>query len=154
MKSMNKIEKLAKDIRFGSDGSMDERILNAAESALQKSLEEKSKSGMVTSAAFRMVIKFSVAAVVVLVVSLLLSVENEPIKNSRVVVETAVVKSNLDYIKVGALNKAYKDGGLDGIEENYRKAFQGSKSRPEPLTTKQLLAEFNGNRKNSERENL
>jgi hypothetical protein len=153
MKSANKIEKLAKGIRFRPDGSMDERILKAAESALDESVEVKSKLDMVTSVAIGRVVKFAVAAVIVFAISLLLLVENRPAKESPIIVATSV-KSHLDYIKVGALNRAYKEGGLEGIEENYRKAFQGSDSRSEPLTTKQLLAEFNGNGKNSERENL
>ena len=154
MKSVNKIEKLAKNIRFRPDGSMDERIINAAESALQNSLEVKSKLAMVKSIAIGRVIKFSAAAVVVFAISLMISVGNRPMKNTKTIIGTTVVMSGLDYIKVGALNKAYNDGGLEGIEENYRKAFQGSQSRREPLTTRQLLAEFNGNGKNSERENL
>ena len=151
---MNKIEKLAKGIRFWPDELIDERILNAAESALMKSLEEKAKLDMVTSVAFCRVIKFAAAAVVVFAISLMISVGNRPMKNTKAIIGTTVAMSGLDYIKVGALNRAYKEGGLEGIEKNYRKAFQGSGSRPEPLTTKQLLAEFNCNGKNSERENL
>jgi len=153
MKSVKKIEKLAKDIRFRPDGSMDERILKAAESAMQESLGVKSKLDMVTSVAIRMVIKFAAAAVIVFAISLLLQVGNRPAKESPIIVAT-FVKSHLDYIKIGALNRAYKQGGFEAIEENYRKAFKGSDSRSELLTTKQLLAEFNGNGKSSERKNL
>jgi len=154
MKSMNKIEKLAKRIRFRPDDLMDERILNAAESAMQGSLASESKLAMVTSVAIGRVIKFAAAAVVVFGISLMISVKNQPGKKSTVIITTTVVRSHLDYIKVGALNRAYKDGGLEGLEENYRKAFQGSDSRTEPLTTKQLLAEFNANGKSSGREKL
>lgn len=154
MKSANKIEKLAKGIRFKSDELIDERILNAAESTLQESFETKSKLSKVKFVMVSRITKFGAAAVIVISISLLLSVVNRPIKNTESIIGTAVVMSGLDYIKVGALNRAYKEGGLEGIEENYRKAFQGSESRSEPLTTKQLLAEFNGNGKNSERENL
>ena len=55
-----------------------------------------------------------------------------------------VAKSPAEMLTVGSLNIAYRQGGIEAVENQCEKAVKLLGPRPRSLTIQQLLAEFNG----------
>jgi len=65
-----------------------------------------------------------------------------------------VVKSPVEMMTAMALERAFQRGGLEAVEEQSRKAFRPLGLKPESSSFEQILAEFNGYSKSSERTRL
>jgi hypothetical protein len=49
-----------------------------------------------------------------------------------------------------SLERAFRRGGIEAVEDQCRKAFRPLELRPKSLSFEQIIAEFNGNNKSSE----
>jgi len=67
---------------------------------------------------------------------------------------TEVAKSPVEMMTAISLERAFQRGGLEAVEEQSRKAFRPLGLRPESSSFEQILTEFNGNSKSSERTRL
>jgi len=65
-----------------------------------------------------------------------------------------IKKSPLEMMTAISLERAFRRGGLEAVEEQSRKAFRPLGLKPESSSFEQILIEFNGNSKSSERTRL
>ena len=65
-----------------------------------------------------------------------------------------IVKSPVEMMTAISLERAFRRGGIEAVEEQCRKAFRPIGPRPGNLSVEQILSEFNGNSKSSERTRL
>ena len=59
----------------------------------------------------------------------------------RVAVEPSG-QARIETLNLVSLNAAYRHGGMEALEEQYRKTFVGSESRPARLSVGRLLTEL------------
>ncbi len=87
--------------------------------------------------------KFAAAAVIILAIGFFVShrTPSEQIDN-RAGLE--LTKSPAELMTAMSLNLAYRKGGMEAVEKQCDKAFELLGPRPESLSIRQLLAEFNG----------
>ena len=62
-----------------------------------------------------------------------------------------VKKSPVEMMTAISLERAFQRGGIEAVEEQCKQAFKPIAPRTESSSIKQILAEFNGNGKSSER---
>jgi hypothetical protein len=95
--------------------------------------------------------KIAAAALIILVVSFI----NQRTPNEQE--QHRIAKVNLypvEMMKAISLERAFERGGIEAVEEQCKQAFKPIAPQRESLSIKQILAEFNGNSKNSERTRL
>ena len=99
--------------------------------------------------------KFVAAAVIIIAVGLIAlftrrGTGGKPDTNKV----TEVVKSPVELMTAISLERAFRRGGLEAVEQQSREAFRPLGLKPESLSFEQILIEFNGNSKSSERTRL
>jgi hypothetical protein len=62
-----------------------------------------------------------------------------------------VKKSPVEMMTAISLERAFRRGGIEVVEEQCKQVFKSIATRPASSSIKQILAEFNGNSKSSER---
>ncbi len=93
--------------------------------------------------------KVAAAAVIILAVSFF-STHQDPGKQEQPnIVE--VKKSPVEMMTAISLERAFRRGGIEAVEEQCKQAFKPIAPQPGSSSIKQILAEFNGNGKSSER---
>ncbi len=65
-----------------------------------------------------------------------------------------VAKSPVEMMTALSLERAFRKGGIEAVEKQCKQAFKLCGLRPSSLSVEQILAEFNGNGKSSERTRL
>lgn len=65
-----------------------------------------------------------------------------------------IAKSPIEMMTAMSLERAFRRGGIEAVEDQCRKAFRTIGPRPGSLSVEQILAEFNGDGKSSERKRL
>ena len=93
--------------------------------------------------------KIAAAAVIILAVSFL-STHQDPDKQEQPEI-AEVTKSPVEMMTAISLERAFRRGGIEAVEEQCKQAFKPIGTRPRISSIKQILAEFNGNSKSSER---
>ncbi|MHC4643252.1 MAG: hypothetical protein ACYS32_16530 [Planctomycetota bacterium] len=63
---------------------------------------------------------------------------------------TKIAKYPVEMMTAMSLERAFRRGGLEAVDDQCRKAFRSLELRPGSLSFEQILAEFNGNSKSSE----
>ena len=81
------------------------------------------------------------AAAAALIVATLLIGHGVVHDGKRVAVEPSG-QARIETLNLVSLNAAYRHGGMEALEEQYRKAFVGSESRPARLSVGRLLTEL------------
>ena len=61
-----------------------------------------------------------------------------------------IAKSPVEMMTAISLERAFRRGGIEAVDDQCRKAFRPIGPRPESLSVEQILAEFNGNSESSE----
>ena len=93
--------------------------------------------------------KIAAAVVIILIVSFF-STHRDPAKQEQPgIVEAA--KSPVEMMTAISLERAFRRGGIEAVEEQCKQAYKPIRPRLESSSIKQILAEFNGNGKSSER---
>ena len=93
--------------------------------------------------------KIAAAAVIILALSFF-STHRDPAKQEQPKMMEAA-KSSVEMMTAISLERAFRGGGIEAVEEQCKQAFKPIKTRPESSSIGQILAEFNGNGKSSER---
>jgi anti-sigma-K factor RskA len=152
MKHQQRIEKLIKDQKptAQTNGHTDDRVLADSFAAMQKTQTEPADKSTSRSPSKRA--KLAAAAVIVVAVGLLL--HPSPDEQAETVKSSKITRSPVEMLTVISLNFAYRRGGMDAVEKQCDEAFRQFRLPPRSLSVEQLLAEFNGNDRESERTRL
>jgi hypothetical protein len=95
--------------------------------------------------------KLAAAAVIIVGIGLLaVLVHRRPGEKVDTTMVSEVSKSPVEMMTAISLERAFRRGGIEAVEDQCRKAFRPLGLRPRSLSFEQILAEFNGNDKSSE----
>ena len=133
---------------------LDKRTLDDSFAAMEQTIRSDSAdhkpSAPKTIIQSRM-IKLAATAVIIIGLGLLAVRSLRQPSNDNGTTVTEISKSPLEMMTAMSLERAFQRGGLEAVEEQCRKAFRPLELRPGSLSFEQILAEFNGDGKNSER---
>jgi len=96
--------------------------------------------------------KIAAAAVIILAVSFF-STHQDPGEQERPKI-VEVTKSPVEMVTAISLERAFRRGGIEAVEKQCKQAFKPIGPQPRSLSVEQILAEFNGDGKSSERTRL
>ncbi|MHC4098998.1 MAG: hypothetical protein ACYSWZ_19265 [Planctomycetota bacterium] len=88
-----------------------------------------------------------VAAATIIVAIGFFIVHQRPSEQDDTTTVSKVTKSPVEMMTAISLERAFRRGGIEAVEEQCRKAFRPIGPRPGSLSVEQILAEFNGNSK-------
>jgi hypothetical protein len=97
--------------------------------------------------------KLTAVAVIILAVSFF-SAHQDSSEQADTATVPKVTKSPVEMVTAISLTKAYRKGGIEAVEKQCKQAFKPLGPQPGSLSVEQILAEFNGNGKSSERTRL
>jgi len=97
--------------------------------------------------------KIATAAVIIVAISFLV-VYQKPSEQADTTTVSKVTKSPVEMVTAISLERAFRRGGIEAVEKQCEQAFKPIGPRPRSLSVEQILAEFNGNSKSSERTRL
>jgi hypothetical protein len=93
--------------------------------------------------------KIVAAAVIILAVSFIITQQaSDEQEQQRIEV---VKKSPVEMMTAISLERAFRQGGMEAVEEQCKQAFKSTRPRPRSLPVEWILAEFNANDRSSER---
>ncbi|NIP26841.1 MAG: hypothetical protein GWN67_21455 [Phycisphaerae bacterium] len=95
-----------------------------------------------------------VAAAVIIVAIGFFIVHQRPSEQDDTTTVSKVTKSPVELMTAISLERAFRRGGIEAVEKQCREVFKPIGPRPRSLSFEQILAEFNGNIKSSERTRL
>ncbi len=99
--------------------------------------------------------KLAAAAVIIVAIGLLaLLVHRRPGEQADTTTVSEVTKSPVEMMTAMSLERAFRRGGIEAVEKQCKQAFKPIGPRPGSLSVEQILAEFNGDGKSSERTRL
>ncbi len=143
MKPTENIEEFVKleKPQVTTGGEMDKRTLDASFAAMDETIRanKPSAAGIILRSR---VARLAAAAVIIVAVGLLMVYRNPGEQQQPQTVSAA--KSPVEMMTTMSLTIAYRKGGMEAVEEQYNEAFKLIGPRPESLSVKHILAEFNG----------
>lgn len=148
MKRENRLEKdIREKMSFEADSDLHDRILDDVLAAHEESVRsERSSRGPGIG---RMVVESKVAmlaAAAVIVGIALLLIDHKPQEQPQNQPRTQTAKSPAELLTVVSLNAAYRQGGMEAIEEQSKKAFEMSRRPCKRIYIEELLTGFVDNR--------
>ena len=93
--------------------------------------------------------KLAAAAVIIVAIGFFIA-HQRPSEQDDTTTVSKVTKSPVEMMTAISLERAFRRGGIEAVEDQCRKAFRPLGLRPASLSFEQILAEFNGNSKSSE----
>jgi hypothetical protein len=93
--------------------------------------------------------KLAAAAVIIIAIGFFI-VHQRPSEQDDTTIDSEVSKSPIEMMTAMSLERAFRRGGIEAVEEQCKQAFKPIGSRPGRLSVEQILAEFNGNSKSTE----
>jgi hypothetical protein len=100
------------------------------------------------------IIKFATAAAVIILAIGFFIVHQRPSEQDDTTTVSKVTKSPVEMMTTISLERAFRRGGIEAVEKQCREAFKPTGPRPGSWSFEQILAEFNGDGKSSERTKL
>ncbi|MHC4111619.1 MAG: hypothetical protein ACYSUY_11120 [Planctomycetota bacterium] len=97
--------------------------------------------------------KLAAAAVIIVTIGFFV-INQRPSEQDDTTTVSKVTKSPVEMMTAISLERAFRRGGIEAVEDQCRKAFRPIGPRPGSLSVEQILAEFNGDGKSSERTKL
>ena len=94
--------------------------------------------------------KLAAAAVIILAVSFF-SAHQDSSEQADTTTVSKITKSPVEMMTAMSLNIAYRKGGIEAVDEQCKQVFKPNRPQPGSLSVEQILTEFNGNSKSSER---
>lgn len=151
-------EDMEKFVRVGklhvtTSRQMDKRTLDDSFAAMEQTIRAKSEDHKMSAAGIIIrsrMIKLATAAVIIAGLGLLAvrSLRQPGEENGSTVSE--ITKSPVEMMTALSLERAFRRGGIEAVEDQCRKAFRPLELRPKSLSLEQIIAEFNDNNKSSE----
>jgi hypothetical protein len=123
---------------------MDKRTLNDSFSAMDETIRSNKKSvaGIILRSKAA---KLAAAAVILVSVGLLMVYRNPPIPEQQQPTQTVgAAKSPAEMLSAMSLNLAWRQGGIEAVDEQSDKAFKMLGSKPAKATIEELSVELNG----------
>jgi hypothetical protein len=153
-------ENMEKFVRVGkphvtTSPQMDKRILDDSFEAMEQTIRAESadhKTSAHRIIILSRIIKLAAAAMIIAGIGLL--VHFRPWEKVDTPVVTEVAKSPVEMVTAMSLERAFRRGGIEAVEDQCRKAFKPLGLRPVSMSFEQIITEFNGNGKSSERTKL
>ncbi len=97
--------------------------------------------------------KLAAAAVIILAISFF-SAHQDSSEQADTTTVSKITKSPVEMMTAISLERAFRRGGIEAVEKQCEQAFKPIGPWPRSLSVEQILAEFNGNSKSSERTGL
>jgi len=152
VRSSEDIEKRIKNVNIVIDSERNKKVFGNILRAFEKS---KAKEFAPTGPNIWRIIsrspitKIAAAAMIILAVSFFSTHRTPDEQEQPEIVE--VKKSPVEMMTAISLERAFRRGGIEAVEEQCKQAFKPIRPRLESSSINQILAEFNGNGKSSER---
>jgi len=140
MKDERDIEELVRNLRHPTDARTRDRILNTLLDTLKQQRQERfAMMGL----AVKMTATRSLAAAALfgLILLLVFAVRNRQ-PHATAPAEPPTAQTHLDRITELSLEKAFRRGGIEAVERQYREAFGTSIHEARSPSIQELLAEF------------
>jgi hypothetical protein len=143
MKPEENIEEFVKlEKPYVTTGSeMDKRTIDDSFAAMDETIRAQRPSTPGTIFRSRAT-KLAVAAVIFVAVSLLMVHQNPPVQQPPQ--PESVAKSPAEMLSAMSLNLAWRQGGIEAVDEQSDKAFKMLGSKPAKATIEELSVELNG----------
>ena len=141
MKPNDNLEKLIKEMATPENKPADQRNIRDALAAFDRTQVKRRFHKIIAAAA--VVLLFVIAGVLIVQQRQINQLQQQP--------KIAIVMSPADMMRLMTLNKIYRDGGMEAIEEQFDRAFKELGPRPASLTVRQLLEEFENEQDHIER---
>jgi len=101
------------------------------------------------------IIKIAAAAVIIVGIGLIaVFVHRGTGEKPDTTMVSEIAKSQVEMMTAISLERAFRRGGIEAVEKQCKQAFKPIGPRPRSLSVEQILAEFNGDGKSSERTRL
>ena len=97
--------------------------------------------------------KLAAAAVIIVAISFFIAPQG-PDEQADTTTVSKATKLPVEMMTALSLERAFRQGGIEAVEKQCKQAFKPIGPRPESLSVEQILAEFNGDGKSSERTRL
>lgn len=97
--------------------------------------------------------KIAAAGVIILAISFF-TARQVPTEKADTTTVSKATKSPVEMMTAISLERAFRRGGIEAVEKQCDQAFKPIGPWPRSLSVEQILAEFNGNSKSSERTGL
>jgi hypothetical protein len=97
--------------------------------------------------------KLAAAAVIILAIRFF-SAHQDSSEQTDTSTVSKVTKSPVEMMTALSLERAFRHGGIEAVEKQCREAFKPLGLQPGSISIEQMLTEFNGNSKSSERTRL
>ncbi len=154
MKPTEDIEKRIKNVNIVIDSESNKRVFSNILQAFEKSTAKDlapTDQPYIWRIIFRSPLtKLAAAAVIIVAISFFI-VRQGPSEQADTTVSKAA-KSPVEMMTALSLERAFRRGGIEAVENQCEQAFKPLGPQPGSLSVEQILAEFNG--KNSERSRL
>jgi hypothetical protein len=150
--STEDIEKRIKNVNIVIDSERNKKVFSNILQAFEKSkAKELPPAGpnIWRTISRSPITKIAAAAVIILGVSFF-STHQDPDKQEQPGIAEAT-KSPVEIMTAISLERAFRRGGIKAVEEQCKQAFKPIRPWLESSSINQILAEFNGNGKSSER---
>jgi len=142
MKPEDRVEKaIREEFRFAAGSDLRDRMLTRALDAHEegrKSRPVPAGPAIGKTTRRRPIARFAVAAVIV--AGLLIG--HGLVHNGKEVAIEPSGHARIETLNLVSLNAAYRQGGMEALEQQYRKTFIDSQSRPARLSVERLLTEL------------
>ena len=138
MRSLREIKKSVAKATIHSNDQVNQTVLDTLLSELDEATEENSTGGRwkLNGPA----LKLAVTAAVLTIAALLIDQRFRPQPSHPETKPSTVAR--IETVNAIGLNMAYRRGGMEAVEQQYRKIFRHSKSRPTRLSVDELLTEL------------
>jgi len=145
MKPEENIEEFVKlekpQVITGSE--MDKRTIDDLFAAMDKTIRSNKQSAAGTIFRSRAT-KLAVAAVIFVAISLFMVHQNPPAQQQSPKETVSAEKSPAEMLSAMSLNLAWRQGGIEAVDEQSDKAFKKLGSKPAKATIEELSVELNG----------
>jgi len=136
---------------------MDKRTLNDSFAAMEQTIRAKSADHKPSTARIitlsRMMKLTAAAAVIIVAISFFIA-HHGPSEQADTTTVSKVIKSPIEMMTEMSLERAFRRGGIEAVENQCREAFKPTGPAPGSLSIEQILEEFNGNGHSTERTRL
>jgi len=96
--------------------------------------------------------KLAAAAVIIIAISFFITPQDRSKQEPPKIVE--VTQSPVEMMTAMSLERAFRRGGIEAVENQCKEAFKPTRPAPGSLSIEQMLEEFDGNGHNTERTRL
>ena len=155
MRPTEDIEKRIKNVNVVIDAKSNKRVFSNILQAFEKSTAKDlaptgpniwriiSKSPLT---------KLAAAAVIIIAISFFITPQDRSKQEPPKIVE--VTQSPVEMMTEMSLERAFRRGGIEAVENQCKEAFKPTRPAPGSLSIEQMLEEFDGNGHNTERMRL